>query len=317
MRMPIRKTGPFGFGLMYHVIHLSGDLTELLDWYAKVFDADWWWPADGPNWSEIEDRYAALVNVGDLCVEPMAPEQPPDDRFPVARFYLRHGPRFHSLGFLVDDIEGFARSLIDRDVYIGLPGGGRMEEVPPDIYYFYPSPRSVGGLMAQVTRNTDGAHSDAVGHDPRIQDDWDTRALRWSKHPLGIRRCGYGTMVVADVDATKPAIMDLWGAAPVHDGIDEARGVRSSFLQLGHFLLELASPLSADGAMAEHLARYGDMLYEITFVVDDLDAVEAYLPTVGVHCARTSPSVVTADPDDCLGARYAFTTRTCPGDPFA
>ena len=29
-------------------------------WYQKVFDADVWWPPDGPNWSEIEDRYAAL-----------------------------------------------------------------------------------------------------------------------------------------------------------------------------------------------------------------------------------------------------------------
>jgi hypothetical protein len=316
MRMPIRKTGPFGFGLMYHVIHLSDDLTALTDWYRKVFDGDWWWPVDGPNWSEIEDRYAALLNVSDLCVEPMAPKQPADDRFPVGRFYLRHGRRFHSLGFLIDDIEGFARYLIDRDVYIGLPGGGRMEEVPPDIYYFYPSPRSTGGLMAQITRNTDGAHSDAVGLDPRLQDDWDTRALRWSKHPLGIQRFGYATMAVADVDATKRALEDLWLAVPVHDGVDDERGVRSSFVQLGHFLLEIASPLGNDGPMAEHITRFGDMLYEMTFRVDDLDAVEAYLPTVDVRCERTSPAVVTADPDDCLGARYAFSTRTCPGDPF-
>ena len=67
---------------------------------------------------------------------------------------------------MVDDIDGFARYLLDHDVYIGLPGGTRMEEVPPDIYYFYPSPRSVGGFMVQITRNTDGAYSPAVAQRP-------------------------------------------------------------------------------------------------------------------------------------------------------
>jgi hypothetical protein len=316
MRLQIRKTGPYGFGLMYHVIHVGDDVDELNDWYAKVFDADMWWPADGPNWSEVEDRYAALLAVSDLCVETMAPKQPADERYPVGRFYLRHGPRLHSLGCLIDDIEGFARYLLDQDVYIGLPGGGRMETVPSDIYYFYPSPRSVGGLMCQITRNTDGAYSDAVGKDPRLQDDWDERAKRWSRHPLGVRRLGYATMAVRDVETTKPIIEKMWTAAPVYDGIDEARGVRSSFVQLGHLLLEIASPLEDNGPMAEHVDRFGDMLYQMTFRVDDLDAVEAYLPSVGVHCSRTSPAVVSADPADCLGANYAFTTQTVPDDPL-
>jgi len=317
MRMPIQKTGPYGFGLMYHVIHVSDDVPALNDWYRRVFDADVWWGGDQPHWSDIEDRYAALLNVSDLCIEPMAPHQPVDDRFPVGRYFLRNGRRFHSVAWLLDDIEGFARYLLDHDVYIGLPGGERMEEVPPDIYYFYPSPRSVGGLMVQVTRNTDGAYSAAVADDPRIQDDWDERAKRWSEHPLGIQRLGYATIAVHDVDATRAIFEKLWLAVPMHDGVDEARGVRSSFMQLGHLLLEIASPLSADGPMAAHVERFGDMIYQLTFLVADLDAVEAYLPTVGVRCERTSPAVVTANADDCLGANYAFTTVTCPGDPLA
>ena len=320
MRLQIRKTGPYGFGLMYHVIHLADDVPALNDWYRKVFDAEWWWPADGLNWSEIEDRYASLLAVSDLCVETMAPKLPANEEYPVGRYFLRHGARFHSLSSLVDDIEGFAQHLLDRDVYIGMPGGGRMEVVPPDIYYFYPSPRSVGGLNLQITRNTDGAYSPAVGTDPRIQDDWDERAKRWAEHhPLGIERLGYATMAVADADATLPVLLDLWGAVPVYDGVDEERGVRSHFVQLGHLLLELASPLptSASGPMAAHITRFGDALYQMTFLVPDLGAVEAYLPTVDVHCARTSTNVVSADVDDCLGANYAFSTRTCPGDPLA
>ncbi len=319
MQLQIRKTGPYGFGLMYHVIHLADDVPALNDWYRKVFDAEWWWPADGLNWSEVEDRYASLLAVSDLCVETMAPKLPANEAYPVGRYFLRHGARFHSLSSLVDDIEGFAQHLLDRGVYIGMPGGGRMEAVPPDIYYFYPSPRSVGGLNLQITRNTDGAYSAAVGTDPRIQDDWDDRAQRWAEHPLGIERLGYATMAVADVDATLPVLLDLWGAVPVYDGVDEERGARSHFVQLGHLLLELASPLptSADGPMAAHVARFGDALYQMTFLVRDLDAVEAYLPTVDVRCTRTSPAVVSADVDDCLGANYAFSTRTCPSDPLA
>jgi hypothetical protein len=317
MRMAIQKTGPFGFGLMYHVIHLSEDVHAINDWYERVFDADVWMGRVDPHWSEIEDRYAALLNVSDLCIEPMAPKQPPDDRYPVARFFLRNGSRFHSASCMVDDIEGFASYLLDHDVYIGLPGGGRMEEVPPDVYYFYPSPRSVGGFFVQITRNTDGAYSPNVANDPRLQDDWDVRARRWSEHPLGIQRLGYATMAVSDVDATREIFEKIWLAVPVHDGVDEGRGVRSSFMQLGHFLVEIASPLSDDGPLAEHVERFGDMLYQLTFRVEDLDSVEAYLPTVDVRCARTSDAVVSADPDDCLGANYAFSTETCPGDPLA
>ena len=224
MRMSIQKTGPFGFGLMYHVIHVSDDLSTINAWYQKVFDADVWMGLEHPHWSEIEDRYAALLSVGDLCIEPMAPKLPPDDRYPVARFFLRNGSRFHSAGHMVDDIEGFARHLLDHDVYIGLPGGGRMEEVPPDIYYFYPSPRSVGGYFAQITRNTDGTYSSNVADDPRLHDDWDVRARRWSEHPLGIQRLGYGTMAVSDVDATRAIFEKLWLAVPVHEGVDEDAG---------------------------------------------------------------------------------------------
>ena len=318
MRMAIQKTGPFGFGLMYHVIHLSDDVHAINAWYQKVFDADVWWPADGPNWSEVEDRYAALIAVSDLCVESMAPKQPADDRYPVGRFYLRHGSRFHSLGFLIDDIEGFARYLIDRDVYIGLPGGGRMEEVPPDIYYFYPSPRSVGGLMAQITRNTDGAYSPAVGTDPRLQDDWDKRALRWSQHPLGIRRFGYATMAVRrrrrDQGDPRGAVAGGAGARRRRRGTGRAVELPPARP------LPARARVAAVGRRARRRARRAVRRH----------ALPAHVPasTTSTRSRRTCPRSACGararrrrssppNVDDCLGANYAFSTETCPGDPLA
>lgn len=305
--MRIHKTGPFGFGLMYHVIHVGDDVRTLNAWYRDVFDADVWWGADEPRFSEIEDRYAALLNVSDLCVEPMAPVQPANGRYPVGRFYLRRGPRFHSLAFMVDDIEGYARYLLDQGVYIGLPGGGRMEQVPPGIYYFYPSPRSMGGLLAQITRNTDGTHSDAVRLDPRLQDDWDVRQLRWSSgHPLGIERLAYATMAVADLDASFPVFEKLWLAVPVEEDVDRQRGVRSCYVRIGDLLLELASPLRDDGPLAAHLAQHGDELYQLAFLVRDLDAAAEYLESAGVRTHRETDTRLVADPADCHGADYAF-----------
>ena len=318
MRMPIQKTGPFGFGLMYHIIHVGDDVPALNAWYEKVFDADVWWPPDGPNWSVIEDRYAALMAVGDLCVETMAPKQPANEKFPVGRFYLRHGPRFHSLGCMVDDIDGFARYLLDHDVYIGLPGGTRMEEVPADIYYFYPSPRSVGGLMVQITRNTDGEYSQAVALDPRLQDDWDTRARRWSEHPLGIRRLGYATMTVRDLPATKATIEELWQAVPV------LRRRRRSARRTVELPATRAPAARAGGAVVGRRAGRRARRAVRQHALPD----SRFASTTSTRWRRTSPPSACAvrarhppssppTPTTATAPTTRSRTETCPGDPLA
>ena len=172
--------------------------------------------------------------------------------------------------------------------------------------------------FAQITRNTDGTYSSNVADDPRLQDDWDVRARRWSEHPLGIQRLGYATMAVSDVDATRAIFEKLWLAVPVHDGVDEERGVRSSFMQLGHFLRR------------DRVAAVGRRAARRTRRTVRRHALPAHVPRrrprrgggVPPHRRRAlradvATAVVTANPDDCLGANYAFSTETCPGDPLA
>ncbi|MBW8827341.1 MAG: VOC family protein [Acidobacteria bacterium] len=315
MPLTIRKTGPYGFGLMYHVIHLGEDVNALTEWYREVFDADVWWGDPEPNYSGLEKRYATMLDVSDLCVEPMAPEDPADAAAPVARSFSRYGRHFHSVAFMVDDIYGFAQHLLDRGVYIGKPGGGRMEEVPDDIVYFYPSPRDVGGLMVQVTR-FGSMNGPAVDPDPRMQDDWEERRKHWSEGPIGIERLAYVTVGVRDLEASRKTFQDLWLAEPVWEGEDLGRGVDSCFLQLGHLLIELAEPHRNDSHLARHVEQFGDLIYGVTFKVKDVDQAGRHLTSKGVRSRLLTHAVLAAEPDDCHGGTFFFASETVPGDPF-
>ena len=41
--MNVVKTGPYGFGLVFHVVHMTDDVQALNEWYRDVFDAWMWW----------------------------------------------------------------------------------------------------------------------------------------------------------------------------------------------------------------------------------------------------------------------------------
>jgi len=69
-------------------------------------------------------------------------------------------------------------------------------------------------------------------------------------------------------------------------------------------------------ALGEHVERWGNTIYGITLKVRDLASAEAWLEKKGIQTEQLRPDVVAADPDDCLGAPYFFTTETVPGDPF-
>ena len=69
---------------------------------------------------------AALLNVSDRCIEPMAPKPTPDNKFPVGRFLLRNDSRFHSAAGESDDVEDLARAptCSTTTSYIDCPAAG-------------------------------------------------------------------------------------------------------------------------------------------------------------------------------------------------
>ncbi|MFJ9377287.1 hypothetical protein [Streptomyces sp. NPDC101455] len=55
--------------------------------YEDVFGGLHFLGVDEANYLPIEDRYAGLFMVGDVCIETMAPALPADGTKPVGKFY--------------------------------------------------------------------------------------------------------------------------------------------------------------------------------------------------------------------------------------
>ena len=305
------KTGTFGLGTMIHSVHMTDDVPQLNKFYEEIFGGLLFMGVDDPNYLPVEDRYAGLVVISDLCIETMAPKMPADPTKPVGKFYTKFGRHLHSVGYKVDDLPGLGNDLIAKGVYIGAPGGGKIEKMDDQTIYFYPSPRDTYGLMVELCGME-------MPDDPRLQANWSSHVKQWELvHPLGIKRLGWVTLGVKDLDDAVARYVELFEAERVHSGTDDAEGSRFEILHLGDALLRLAQPLEPSTPLGQHVATWGNMIYGITLVVRDLDAVQDWLGRNSVRTARLNPDVVAADPADTFGAPYFFTTTTFAGDPFA
>lgn len=313
MRQQAKKTGQFGIGQMIHSVHMTDDVPALNRFYEEVFGGLLYLGVDEPNWLPVEDRWAGLLQIGDLCIETMAPNIPVDVTKPVGKFYSRFGKHLHSVGYRVDDLNGLGDHMIAEGVYIGRPGGGRVERMSEigDNPYFYPSPRDTAGLMIEMCA-TD------MPDDPRLLETWSSQVKMWEQgHPLTIRRLAYVTLGVKDLDEAVDVYVKRLQAVPVAEGIDDLERCRYHIVQLGDCLLRLAQPLEEDSPLGAHVQRWGNTIYGITLAVRDLDSAEAWLQKKGIRTEMLSSQRLAADPEDCHGAPYFFTTEEIPGDPFA
>ena len=78
MRRQPKKTGDYGIGLMIHSVHMTDDVPRLNQFYEDVFGGLIYMGVDEPNWLPLEDRWAGLIMISDLCIETMAPNPPAD-----------------------------------------------------------------------------------------------------------------------------------------------------------------------------------------------------------------------------------------------
>jgi hypothetical protein len=152
MKKIVRKTGDYGIGIMIHSVHMTDDVPALNRFYEDVFGGLMYMGVDEPNFLPVEDRWAGLLLVSDLCIETMAPNMPADPTKPVGKFYTKFGRHLHSVGYKVDDLVGLGNHLIEQGVYIGAPGGGKLDHIEESMTYFYPSPRDMYGLMAELCK---------------------------------------------------------------------------------------------------------------------------------------------------------------------
>ncbi len=312
MKQVPKKTGDFGIGQMIHSVHMTDDVRKLTKFYEEVFGALTYMGLDEPNYLPPEDRWATLVLFSDLSIEPMAPNTPVNPQLPVGKFFTKFGRHLHSAGYHVDDLFGLGNYMIGQDVYIGAPGGGQVTDMKQieALPYFYPSPKATNGLMIELCALD-------MPDDPRLLDTWSSQVKMWELgHPLTMKRLQYLTLAVKDLDEATNTYVKALQAIPVAEGLDDGEACRYQVVHLGDCLIRLAQPLDANSKMGQHVEKWGSTIYGITMKVADLDSAEAWLAKKNIRTSRLRPDLVAADPEDCFGAPYFFTTEVIPGDPF-
>jgi catechol 2,3-dioxygenase-like lactoylglutathione lyase family enzyme len=310
VKKQVKSTGDFGMGQMVHVVHMSEDAQAMREFYERVFGGFVYMGVDEVNYLPAEDRYATLLMIGDLCIETMAPAMPADPELPVGKFYTKFGRHLHSVGYKVEDLMGLTTRLLEKDVYIGRPGGGQVTEPEPELMYFYPSPRHTAGLMVEMSLY-------AMPNDPRDLETWSSLMGMWRHHPLTLERFSYVTLGVRDLASAVEIYVDTLQAIPISEGFDDDLGARYALLQLGDILLQIAQPEEPDSHLGQHVEQWGNMIYSLHFKVTDVDSAETWLNQNGVRTTRIRPELLMTEPEDCFGAPIFHGTEKIDGDPFA
>ena len=295
MRQQIRRTGDHGIGRMVHVIHVSDDAQKLREFYERVFGAFVYMGVDEPNYLAEEDRYATLLMIGDLCIETMAPKMPADPMFSIARFYAKYGRHLHSVGYQVEDLAGLTERLLERDIAISKPGGGRLERVDAEAGYLFPSPRDTAGLLLELT-----AHD--MHDDPRDVATWSSLEQMWRTHPLTLDGFSSALLAVRDLDSAVATYVESVQAEPVDIGSDPDLQTRHQTLRLGDCLLEITEPMSEESDIGRHVSRWGNMIYGLRFRVRDVDAAERWLKACRVRTTRIRDDLLVTEVEDTFGA---------------
>ncbi len=297
MRHTPNRTGLYGIGAMIHVIHVGESIRELNAWYENVFGGLVFLGLDEPTYLAEEKRWASLLMVSDLCVETVAPDLPADEATAFGRFFARRGQQLHSVGFVSEDVEGLAANLNERGIRCALQrANGRT--------WFFPRPRDIGGLIIEFI-------DDLVPEDPRLREEWSSLRRLWSTHPLGLESLAHVTIGARDRSASLETFTGLWTSEALDETQDPSRGRASSWLRLGDTVIELAQPTDDHTDLAVAVGASDNSVYSVTFTVRDLDRARAHLEahSIGVESVG---DVLLADPADCHGARYEFTTAQVP-----
>jgi catechol 2,3-dioxygenase-like lactoylglutathione lyase family enzyme len=302
-------------GRLFHVAHITEDLSPLDAWYDRVFA-----PVRGimdGHYAEGLRRMASMFVIGDAVIEVMSPSAEPEAAsMPIGRFFAKFGRHWHSVAWYDDDI----RSTWDRMVAHGIPvlqAGGHTDP-PPDEGDIYTHPKGTFTQLEfyQPQVAVGGPQAPGPFADPRFAPGW---TARWeaSPNPLGITRMASVTIVVPDLERATTTYAEGIGATLLGTGASELTGTRSAYVSVGpETVIELAQPTQADSLAGRDLATYpGGTCHAMTFTVADLDQVAAHLGQVGVSVLGRDESTIVIDPADAFGAPFRFTTWRAPGDP--
>jgi catechol 2,3-dioxygenase-like lactoylglutathione lyase family enzyme len=307
---PARQDGAvFKISKNFHIIHMTDDLPALDAWYDDVFSVERWMDN---QFSDVLKRYGSLVQIGDLCIEPMAPSFDVEgwDQVAVGRFWGRFGKRWHSIAWYTETAADYAElydTLVANDVRIYGGAGGKAEGAPQGAMFTHPRDTYTQlEFMAQP-----GA--DSPMKDPRFQPGWSEK--KWADHPLGLLKSSHVTLTVADVDKARDTYVNVLGGTLLHEGEVALGKTKSAFVAVGtDLVVELAQPLDDSTPIGADFAKLGQSLYAVTLRVKDLGAAETYLKGKGFEFQARDEQTLLSDPESSKGVVYGFTSADIPGD---
>jgi catechol 2,3-dioxygenase-like lactoylglutathione lyase family enzyme len=103
----------------------------------------------------------------------------------------------------------------------------------------------------------------------------------WEQHPLGLTGLVGWSLAVADLEAASAFMQGFMGARVVGEAEHKAIGARGISLSVADETLEILSP-TGEGALASHLARFGDGIRATRFAARDLGAVRNWFAAKGI-----------------------------------
>jgi len=300
---------------MYHPSFHAPDLSEVEDWFARVFGAqstNIYETFKGRETGNYPTNYSTFTPMADVLMDTIQPT-----------LYVLNGvqqyasvdkPHLKTIGWFDNDPEAVYRSLRAAGIAMvdqfGKPAEGE------------DAPRSAGsGAMPIYFTTPDSA---GLRHEflPDFRFGLDHRnAPGWTagsapEGPLGLELGAYHTLLTDNPQRAVHTLVDALGGRVIREDRDEVIGAAATYVFLGDSVLQVAVPDEGTAAYVDWTSTApNDTYHSITWKVADLDRTAAHLKSEGVGIrSRTADTLVT-DPDTSINVPWGFTTRLVPGDP--
>jgi hypothetical protein len=259
-----------------HMNVVLEDFTASMDHFTSLYGAQF--VSDMPQ----TEWHAGLFVMGRVLFELFAPYE----------FLLnsRYGPHFVGLEYETD-LDEARQAIAERGIRISRDIGAAVHTHPADgfgvAFEFY------NGNFHDAPRPT---WREQMKPDEYWRDE----------HPLGLTGLKGYTVAVADVDAASDFFQDFLSAQVRSDTSRPDIAARAVGLEMADSTVELLAPVG-DGAIREHVQRFGDGIRATVFSVRDLAQAERYFADRGVTLeAGDAPDRLAVPADANRGVIFEF-----------
>lgn len=253
-----------------------------------------------------------IIVIGETYLELIAAHKPDEVQASTLQ-RLTLGEGFLNCVFSSDDIEADSQAMQQRGVNVLGPLPGSL--------------RSADG-RERAWKRIDIERSDLAQHYPFvIQHDsvGEERRMRlagWStppEHPLGAIKVKSVTLAVRDLTEASQRFAQIYGFHPSdpYSAAPQGMGAQMVSFALGQSgqTVELAAPAFEEkgpNALSDHLERFGESMYRMTLLVDDLTRARHYLDARAVPytALASTQSLIWIDANQSCGAPIVLQQAT-------